>query len=154
MATVPPGESSRRAGIGWRSTTARLYPALVKLEQEGAVAAEWGVSENNRAGEVLPPGFAALRHVKALLRNRHAGLLFHPPSRPHSLREGQTGTTELQRVTAFIVADKHRCLYTSRIQRGSPLSTANSALYVSYTLTVPVMTTYRIQGQVPHGIRV
>jgi PadR family transcriptional regulator len=25
-----------------------LYPALVKLEQEGAVAAEWGVSENNR----------------------------------------------------------------------------------------------------------
>jgi transcriptional regulator len=25
-----------------------LYPALVKLEQEGCVAAEWGVSENNR----------------------------------------------------------------------------------------------------------
>ena len=25
-----------------------LYPALVKLEQEGAIAAEWGVSENNR----------------------------------------------------------------------------------------------------------
>jgi PadR family transcriptional regulator PadR len=25
-----------------------LYPALVKLEQEGAVAAEWGLSENNR----------------------------------------------------------------------------------------------------------
>jgi transcriptional regulator len=25
-----------------------LYPALVKLEQEGAVAAEWGISENNR----------------------------------------------------------------------------------------------------------
>ena len=25
-----------------------LYPALVKLEQEGAVAAEWGVSDNNR----------------------------------------------------------------------------------------------------------
>ncbi len=25
-----------------------LYPALLKLEQEGAVAAEWGVSENNR----------------------------------------------------------------------------------------------------------
>ena len=25
-----------------------LYPALVKLEQEGAVASEWGLSENNR----------------------------------------------------------------------------------------------------------
>ena len=25
-----------------------LYPALVKLEQEGYIASEWGVSENNR----------------------------------------------------------------------------------------------------------
>ena len=25
-----------------------LYPALLKLEQEGAIAPEWGVSENNR----------------------------------------------------------------------------------------------------------
>ncbi|MGH9587567.1 MAG: PadR family transcriptional regulator [Acidobacteriaceae bacterium] len=25
-----------------------LYPALLKLEQEGVIAAEWGVSENNR----------------------------------------------------------------------------------------------------------
>src|SRR5262252_2344540 len=25
-----------------------LYPALVKLEQEGAVASEWGASDNNR----------------------------------------------------------------------------------------------------------
>jgi PadR family transcriptional regulator PadR len=25
-----------------------LYPALLKLEQEGDIAAEWGVSENNR----------------------------------------------------------------------------------------------------------
>ena len=25
-----------------------LYPALVKLEQEGYVSAEWGVSDNNR----------------------------------------------------------------------------------------------------------
>jgi PadR family transcriptional regulator PadR len=25
-----------------------LYPALVKLEQEGCVSAEWGVSDNNR----------------------------------------------------------------------------------------------------------
>jgi PadR family transcriptional regulator, regulatory protein PadR len=25
-----------------------LYPALLKLEQEGSIAAEWGLSENNR----------------------------------------------------------------------------------------------------------
>src|SRR4026208_1332555 len=25
-----------------------LYPALLKLEQEGSISAEWGVSENNR----------------------------------------------------------------------------------------------------------
>lgn len=25
-----------------------VYPALLKLEQEGAIASEWGVSENNR----------------------------------------------------------------------------------------------------------
>ena len=25
-----------------------LYPALLKLEQDGSIAAEWGVSENNR----------------------------------------------------------------------------------------------------------
>jgi len=25
-----------------------IYPSLLKLEQEGAVASEWGVSENNR----------------------------------------------------------------------------------------------------------
>jgi PadR family transcriptional regulator PadR len=25
-----------------------LYPALLKLEQEGAICAEWGVSQNNR----------------------------------------------------------------------------------------------------------
>lgn len=25
-----------------------IYPALLRLEQEGAIASEWGVSENNR----------------------------------------------------------------------------------------------------------
>ena len=25
-----------------------IYPALVRLEQEGAIASEWGVSDNNR----------------------------------------------------------------------------------------------------------
>ena len=29
-----------------------LYPALVKLEQEGAIAGAWGTSENNRRAKV------------------------------------------------------------------------------------------------------
>jgi PadR family transcriptional regulator PadR len=28
--------------------TRTLYPILLKLEQEGAIASEWGLSENNR----------------------------------------------------------------------------------------------------------
>jgi PadR family transcriptional regulator len=29
-----------------------LYPALLKLEQEGAIASEWGASENNRSARL------------------------------------------------------------------------------------------------------
>ena len=29
-----------------------LYPALIKLEQEGYIAAEWGVSDNNRRAKI------------------------------------------------------------------------------------------------------
>ena len=29
-----------------------LYPALLKLEQQGYVTAEWGVSENNRSAKI------------------------------------------------------------------------------------------------------
>jgi len=32
-----------------------LYPALYRLEHQGWIASEWGESENNRKGEVLPP---------------------------------------------------------------------------------------------------
>src|SRR6202140_4548375 len=41
-----------------------LYPALLKLEQEGYVAAEWGVSENNRKAKfykLTRAGHAQLR---------------------------------------------------------------------------------------------
>jgi transcriptional regulator len=36
-----------------------LYPVLLKLEQEGAIASEWGVSENNRRAKfyrITPAG--------------------------------------------------------------------------------------------------
>jgi PadR family transcriptional regulator, regulatory protein PadR len=41
-----------------------LYPALLKLEQEGYVASEWGVSENNRSAKfykLTRAGHAQLR---------------------------------------------------------------------------------------------
>jgi transcriptional regulator len=41
-----------------------LYPALLKLEQEGAIVAEWGVSENNRKAKfyrLTPAGRKQLR---------------------------------------------------------------------------------------------
>jgi PadR family transcriptional regulator, regulatory protein PadR len=36
--------SSHRLAVNYGT----IYPALVKLEQEDAIAAEWGVSDNNR----------------------------------------------------------------------------------------------------------
>ena len=41
-----------------------LYPVLLKLEQEGSIAAEWGVSENNRRARfyrLTPAGRKQLR---------------------------------------------------------------------------------------------
>ena len=32
-----------------------LYPALLKLEQEGAITSEWGVSDNNRKAKFYQP---------------------------------------------------------------------------------------------------
>jgi transcriptional regulator len=45
-----------------------LYPALLKLEQEGSIEAEWGVSENNRKAKfykLTPKGRAQLRAESA-----------------------------------------------------------------------------------------
>jgi transcriptional regulator len=41
-----------------------LYPALVKLEQEGYVAAEWGLSENNRRARFYRLTRAGRRQVE------------------------------------------------------------------------------------------
>ena len=41
-----------------------LYPVLLKLEQEGSIVAEWGVSENNRRArfyQITPSGRKWLR---------------------------------------------------------------------------------------------
>ena len=41
-----------------------LYPALLKLEQEGSIASEWGVSENNRRAKYYRLTRAGKRQVE------------------------------------------------------------------------------------------
>jgi PadR family transcriptional regulator PadR len=44
-----------------------LYPALLRLEQEGAIASEWGLSENNRRAK-----FYSLTRAGRSLLNKEA----------------------------------------------------------------------------------
>jgi PadR family transcriptional regulator, regulatory protein PadR len=46
-----------------------LYPALLKLEQEGAIASEWGVSENNRKAKFYKLTRAGRRQLEREERN-------------------------------------------------------------------------------------
>ena len=46
-----------------------LYPALLKLEQEGAIASEWGVSENNRKAKFYKLTRAGRRQLEREARN-------------------------------------------------------------------------------------
>jgi transcriptional regulator len=41
-----------------------LYPVLLKLEQEGAIASEWGTSENNRRARFYRLTRAGRRHLQ------------------------------------------------------------------------------------------
>jgi len=45
-----------------------LYPALLKLEQEGHVASEWGVSENNRKAKYYRPTRAGRKQLEEAAR--------------------------------------------------------------------------------------
>ena len=45
-----------------------LYPALLKLEQEGYIKADWGVSENNRRAKFYQLTRAGRRRVEAAAR--------------------------------------------------------------------------------------
>jgi transcriptional regulator len=42
-----------------------LYPALLKLEQEGSISSEWGVSENNRRARYYALTRAGARRLAA-----------------------------------------------------------------------------------------
>jgi PadR family transcriptional regulator PadR len=46
-----------------------LYPALLKLEQEGAIASEWGVSENNRKAKFYKLTRAGRRQLEREARD-------------------------------------------------------------------------------------
>lgn len=46
-----------------------LYPALLKLEQEGAISSEWGVSENNRRAKFYKLTRAGRKQLEKETRN-------------------------------------------------------------------------------------
>lgn len=48
-----------------------LYPALLKLEQEGYIASEWGVSENNRRAKYYRLTRAGKKQVERETRDWH-----------------------------------------------------------------------------------
>ena len=45
-----------------------IYPALLKLEQEGVIASEWGTSENNRRAKYYELTRAGRRQVEKATR--------------------------------------------------------------------------------------
>lgn len=46
-----------------------LYPALLKLEQEGAIASEWGLSDNNRKAKFYKLTRAGRRQIEKETHN-------------------------------------------------------------------------------------
>ncbi len=46
-----------------------LYPALLKLEQEGSIASEWGLSENNRKAKYYKLTRAGHKQLERDARN-------------------------------------------------------------------------------------
>jgi transcriptional regulator len=45
-----------------------VYPALMKLEQDGHIASEWGLSENNRRAKYYTLTRAGRRHLERATR--------------------------------------------------------------------------------------
>src|SRR4051812_16045006 len=46
-----------------------LYPVLLKLEQEGSIASEWGTSENNRRARFYRLTRSGRKHLRAETEN-------------------------------------------------------------------------------------
>ena len=45
-----------------------LYPVLLKLEQEGSIAGDWGISENNRRARYYRLTEAGKKHLQAEMK--------------------------------------------------------------------------------------
>jgi PadR family transcriptional regulator PadR len=65
-----------------------LYPALLKLEQEGYIRSSWGLSENKRQAKFYELTAAGRRRSKEATREWHAAATivarFLPPGEPTS----------------------------------------------------------------------
>jgi PadR family transcriptional regulator PadR len=48
-----------------------LYPALLRLEQEGAISSEWGLSENNRKAKFYSLTNSGRKQLEREARNWH-----------------------------------------------------------------------------------
>jgi len=64
-----------------------LYPALLKLEQEGFISAEWGISDNNRRAKYYTLTRAGRKHLEREARewDRTTGIIarfFSPAEEP------------------------------------------------------------------------
>jgi len=46
-----------------------IYPALLKLEQEGSISSEWGVSDSNRKAKYYKLTRTGLKHLQESERN-------------------------------------------------------------------------------------
>ena len=55
-----------------------LYPVLLKLEQEGAIASEWGASENNRKAKFYKLTRAGRKRLEQEARDAKRGLWSDP----------------------------------------------------------------------------
>ena len=83
MGTASRGASSRPAAIGSALNYGTLYPALLKLEQEGAIESEWGTSDNNRKAKFYRLTRAGRKQLEREARNweqatRYRGALSLP----------------------------------------------------------------------------
>src|SRR5208282_5145987 len=59
-----------------------LYPLLLKLENEGSIASQWGASENNRRARFYRLTTTGRKQLQAETRHEIPAPLFHSPLEP------------------------------------------------------------------------
>ncbi len=69
MVMVLRAASSRSAVTFFAVNQGTLYPLLLKLENEGAIASDWGTSENNRRARFYRPTRAGHKRLQTETRD-------------------------------------------------------------------------------------